>query len=74
MQRTAVLEEHQAATKTTIAKRRQIERLKSSNNIRPDRVDEALEELDEVRILLVRDDASACARAFNSSLSIGRQI
>ncbi|KAF8524709.1 vacuolar protein sorting-associated protein vps17 [Hysterangium stoloniferum] len=47
MQRTAVLEDHQAAVKTTITKRRQIERLKSSTNIRPDRVDEALEDLDE---------------------------
>ncbi|KIJ56974.1 hypothetical protein M422DRAFT_238559 [Sphaerobolus stellatus SS14] len=47
MSRTAVLEEHQAAVKATIAKRRQIERLKASSNIRPDRVDEALEELEE---------------------------
>jgi hypothetical protein len=47
-QRTSVLEEHQAAVKTTIAKRRHIERLKGSSNIRPDRVDEALEEMEEV--------------------------
>ncbi|KAF8521831.1 Vps5 C terminal like-domain-containing protein [Gautieria morchelliformis] len=46
-QRTSVLEEHQAAVKTTIAKRRHIERLKASSNIRPDRVDEALEEMEE---------------------------
>lgn len=50
-QRTSVLEEHQAAVKTTIAKRRYIERLKASSNIRPDRVDEALEEMEEVSTL-----------------------
>ncbi|EJD53953.1 hypothetical protein AURDEDRAFT_52534, partial [Auricularia subglabra TFB-10046 SS5] len=47
LQRAGVLEEHQAAVKNTIAKRRQIERLKASSNIRPDRVDEALEDLEE---------------------------
>lgn len=47
-QRTAVLEEYQAAVKVAISKRRNIERLKASSNIRPERVDEALEELDEV--------------------------
>jgi hypothetical protein len=46
--RTGVLEEYQAAVKTTISKRRQIERLKASANIRPDRVDEALEDMEEV--------------------------
>ncbi|KAK7060406.1 Vacuolar protein sorting-associated protein 17 [Paramarasmius palmivorus] len=45
--RTGVLEEYQAAVKTTISKRRQIERLKASSNIRPDRVDDALEEIEE---------------------------
>ncbi|KAJ7653474.1 Vps5 C terminal like-domain-containing protein [Mycena rosella] len=45
--RTGVLEEYQAAVKTTISKRRQIERLKGSSNIRPDRVDEALEDMEE---------------------------
>lgn len=50
LQRAAVLEEHHAAVKTTINKRRQIERLKGSSNIRPDKVDEALEELEEVRV------------------------
>ena len=48
LMRTGVLEEYQAAVKTTISKRRQIERLKASSNIRPDRVDEALEEIEEV--------------------------
>lgn len=48
LQRTGVLEEYQAAVKHAISKRRQIERLKASSNIRADRVDEALEELEEV--------------------------
>ena len=46
--RTGVLEEYQAAVKTTISKRRQIERLKASSNIRPDKVDDALEDMEEV--------------------------
>ncbi|KAL1660131.1 Vps5 C terminal like-domain-containing protein [Schizophyllum commune] len=45
--RTGVLEEYQAAVKTTISKRRQIERLKASSNIRPDKVDDALEDMEE---------------------------
>ncbi|KIY49439.1 hypothetical protein FISHEDRAFT_41755 [Fistulina hepatica ATCC 64428] len=45
--RTGVLEEYQSAVKATISKKRQIERLKASSNIRADRVDEALEEMDE---------------------------
>lgn len=53
--RTGVLEEYQSAVKTTISKRRQIERLKASSNIRPDRVDEAIEEMEEVRSLSVKD-------------------
>ncbi|KAG6817846.1 hypothetical protein H0H87_001678 [Tephrocybe sp. NHM501043] len=47
LMRTGVLEEYQQAVKTTISKRRQIERLKASSNIRPDRVDEALEDMEE---------------------------
>ncbi|KAF8974173.1 Vps5 C terminal like-domain-containing protein [Flammula alnicola] len=47
LMRTGVLEEYQSAVKTTISKRRQIERLKASSNIRPERVDEALEEIEE---------------------------
>ncbi|KAH9943262.1 Vps5 C terminal like-domain-containing protein [Epithele typhae] len=46
-QRTAVLEEYQAAVKATISKRRNMERLKNSSNISPQRVDEALEEMEE---------------------------
>ncbi|TRM68151.1 Vps5 C terminal like-domain-containing protein [Schizophyllum amplum] len=45
--RTGVLEEYQAAVKTTISKRRQIERLKASSNIRPEKVDDALEDMEE---------------------------
>jgi hypothetical protein len=48
LQRTGVLEEYQQAVKTTISKRRHIERLKASSNIRPDRVDDALEDMEEV--------------------------
>ncbi|KIJ69961.1 hypothetical protein HYDPIDRAFT_104633 [Hydnomerulius pinastri MD-312] len=47
LQRTGVLEEYQAAVKATISKRRNIERLKASANIRPERVDEALEDMEE---------------------------
>jgi hypothetical protein len=50
-QRTAVLEEYQAAVKSAISKRRHIERLKASTNIRPEKVDEALEDLEEVTLL-----------------------
>ncbi|KAI0082356.1 hypothetical protein K474DRAFT_1585376 [Panus rudis PR-1116 ss-1] len=46
-QRTGVLEEYQAAVKTTISKRRNIERLRASSNIRNERVDEAIEEMEE---------------------------
>ena len=48
-QRTAVLEEYQSAVKSSISKRRNIERLKASSSINPARVDEALEDLEEVR-------------------------
>ena len=48
LQRTTVLEEYQTAVKTAISKRRNIERLKASSNIRPEKVDEALEDLEEV--------------------------
>ncbi|KAF8192458.1 hypothetical protein BJ912DRAFT_1021758 [Pholiota molesta] len=41
----------QMRTGTTISKRRQIERLKASSNIRPDRVDEALEEIEEASFI-----------------------
>lgn len=53
--RTAVLEEYQAAVKTTISKRRNIERLKASSSIKADRVDEALEDMEEVITLFLLD-------------------
>lgn len=53
-QRTGVLEEYQQAVKSAISKRRNIERLKASGNIRPERVDEALEEMEEVAFVLKR--------------------
>ncbi|EIW82305.1 Phox-like protein, partial [Coniophora puteana RWD-64-598 SS2] len=46
-QRNGVLEEYQAAAKSAISKRKNIERLKASSTIRPERVDEALEDLEE---------------------------
>jgi len=49
-QRTAVLEEYQSAVKAAISKRRHIERLKASTSIRPEKVDEALEEMEEVQV------------------------
>ncbi len=49
-QRTSVLEEYQTAVKTTISKRRNIERLKASRSIGAEKVDEALQDLQEVRI------------------------
>lgn len=52
-QRSAVLEEYQAAVKMAISKRRAIERLRASSNIRPERVDEALEEMEEVSTQIV---------------------
>lgn len=53
LQRAGVLEEYQAAVKASISKRRTIERLKASSSIKPERVDEALEELEEVIISLL---------------------
>lgn len=67
--RTAVLEEYQAAVKTTISKRRNIERLKASANIRPDRVDEALEEMEEVSVENLDDLSLILARQTNTSTS-----
>ncbi|THG98326.1 hypothetical protein EW026_g3833 [Hermanssonia centrifuga] len=46
-QRTSVLEEYQTAVKTTISKRRNIERLKASRSIGAEKVDEALQDLQE---------------------------
>ena len=52
LQRTSVLEEYQAAVKSSITKRRYIERLKASSSIRSDKVDEALEDMEEVRSVI----------------------
>lgn len=53
-QRTAVLEEYQSAVKSAISKRRHIERLKASANIRPEKVDEALEDMEEVCLVFFK--------------------
>lgn len=51
--RDSVSEDHRAAVKLTIQKRRNIEKLRSSaRELRSEKVDEALEELDEVTFLL----------------------
>lgn len=49
MQRTAVLEDSQSASKAAITKRRNLERLKASSNINPAKVDDAISEMQEVR-------------------------
>ena len=63
-QRTAVLEEYQSAVKSAISKRRHIERLKASSNIRPERVDEALEDLEEVMLFVHRSQHQLTATLF----------
>ncbi|GAA5942472.1 retromer subunit VPS17 [Sporobolomyces koalae] len=66
--RDSVSEEHRTAVKTTIQKRRNIEKLRSSaKELRSDKVDEALEELDEAK----RYETLLTARlaAISSSLS-----
>lgn len=47
-----ILDEHRSAAKSAISKRRAIERLKGSSSIKADKVDDALQELDEVRYTL----------------------
>jgi len=90
LQRAGVLEEHQAAVKNTIAKKRQIERLKASSNIRPERVDEALEDLEEVSGLACHhppcgrnfakpspsapDALTPCARRYSSRADRTREV
>jgi len=44
-----ILDEHRSAAKATVAKRKAIEKLKGANNIKADRVDEALDELDDAK-------------------------
>ncbi|GJN88144.1 hypothetical protein Rhopal_001100-T1 [Rhodotorula paludigena] len=47
--RDAVVEEHRKAVKSSIEKRRAIEKLRSSSSLKADRVNEALEDLDEAQ-------------------------
>ncbi|XAO22443.1 hypothetical protein I312_101214 [Cryptococcus bacillisporus CA1280] len=47
LQRTAVLEDSQSASKAAITKRRNLERLKASSNINPAKVDDAISEMQE---------------------------
>jgi len=49
LQRQLIVEEHRTASKTAINKKRQIEKLKSSNNIKPERADEALDEFEDAK-------------------------
>lgn len=69
-QRTGVLDEYQAAVKTTISKRRQIERLKASSNIQAHRVDEALEDLEEAH----KYEQVLAKRAEGISLNLHRAL
>ena len=48
--RDAVADDHRQAVKASIQKRRNIEKLKSASSLRSDKVNEALEDLDEVRL------------------------
>lgn len=47
--RDAVADDHRAAVKASIQKRRNIEKLKSASSLRSDKVNEALEDLDEAQ-------------------------
>ncbi|KAJ8296205.1 Vacuolar protein sorting-associated protein 17 [Rhodotorula toruloides] len=47
--RDAVADEHRQAVKSSISKRRNIEKLKSASSLRADKVNEALEDLDEAQ-------------------------
>jgi len=57
--RLRIISEHDDAVKTTISKRRYIERLKSSTNIKSDKVDEALEDLEYAKSYEQNLDARA---------------
>lgn len=50
-QRLTILEEFQAAEKITITKRRAVERMKASSSIVPSKVDDAIDDMEEVRLL-----------------------
>jgi len=49
LQRQLIVDEHRTASKSAINKKRQIEKLKSSNNIKPERADEALEDFEDAK-------------------------
>ncbi|KAG0709860.1 Vps5 C terminal like-domain-containing protein [Suillus ampliporus] len=70
LQRAGVLEEYQAAVKATISKRRNIERLKASSNIRPERVDEALDDIEEAN----KYEQVLAQRANNISQNLHRAL
>ncbi|GAA5914129.1 retromer subunit VPS17 [Sporobolomyces salmoneus] len=70
--RDSVSEEHRAAVKLTIQKRRNIEKLRSSaKELRSDKVDEALEELDEAKRheLLLTNRLTAISSSLSPSLA-----
>lgn len=61
-----IVDEHRSAIKSTISKRRAIEKMKSSASIKGDRVDEALDELDEAE----KHEKLLAARIHNISLNL----
>lgn len=50
-QRTQILEDSHSATKTAITKRRNVERMKGSSSINPQKVDDAIAEMDEANAI-----------------------
>ncbi|GMK58764.1 hypothetical protein CspeluHIS016_0602060 [Cutaneotrichosporon spelunceum] len=50
-QRTQILEDSHNATKTAITKRRNVERMKGSSNINPQKVDDAISEMEEANAI-----------------------
>ncbi|CAK9786972.1 hypothetical protein CC85DRAFT_286185 [Cutaneotrichosporon oleaginosum] len=50
-QRTQILEDSHSATKTAITKRRNVERMKGSSNINPQKVDDAIAEMEEANAI-----------------------
>ncbi|KAF9802607.1 hypothetical protein IEO21_09874 [Rhodonia placenta] len=75
-QRTAVLEDYQAAVKTTISKRRNLERLKASSSIRPEKVDEALEDMEEANKyeMILAKRAEGISQNLHRSLDRHKQL
>ncbi|BEI83821.1 hypothetical protein CcaverHIS002_0404250 [Cutaneotrichosporon cavernicola] len=50
-QRTQILEDSHSSTKTAITKRRNVERMKGSSNINPQKVDDAISEMEEANAI-----------------------